>query len=58
MKLYKIIAKTLLLIGKVLRSPKGEVLTLSNLFNSKVQREVRKAFTYKTNYYLEVTKND
>jgi hypothetical protein len=46
------IAKLIILIGKICLSPKSEVISVSNLFNSKIQRKVRSNFKYKTNCYV------
>ena len=50
----KIISKSLDCLGKVCLSPKKEQIAVSNLFNSKVQREVRKKYPTKREYWLEI----
>jgi hypothetical protein len=50
----KIIAKSIECLGKVCLSPKEEVIAASNLFGSKVQREVRKKYPTTREYWIEI----
>lgn len=50
----KIISKSIEYVGKICLSPKDEVIAVSNLFGSKVQRAVRKKFPTEREYWVEI----
>jgi hypothetical protein len=52
----KIISKIITGSGKVIRSPKKEQIAVSNLFGSKVQRNIRKNYPLEREYWIEIKK--
>ena len=51
----KIISNIIVMLSMVCLSTKKENISLSNLFNNQVKRDIRNRYSYNREYYIEVS---